>query len=371
MQYESNAIPIRGSGSERHVSPVVAEPRMVGWEIDEARQPGRHDCRALVLAQVVLPATQSRTYTSPRGLVGTPAARPRASLKKATNRPSGVITGVAMVPVNGVPLPVAPGLMSQVVCVIRSRTKTSMMPFVSPVTRLVAVLMNATHVPSGVITGSKDSPLPNPPSVATLTSRVVPVIRSRTKMSLTPFVSPATRSLASLSNTTKRPLAETWPHRESPLPPPVPLALALTRTVVFHERSRRKRFTTDRLLPPGTRSLAALEKTTNRPLGVRLGATESRLPPAGSCTAGFRMEMDCTDAAAATETILPSTSRTTGTVRRWKFKRDPERRAPSRRVRLVRAETVLGAPIQRLMTPAPFRTVTGVADFVVFIIEKR
>ncbi len=99
----------------------------------------------LVLTQFVVPATRSRTYTSPLEDAGTPGARPLAVLEKATRRPSGVMTASAMIELG----PNAPVLTKVVVWAIKSRTKTSRVALVSPATRFVAALMKATKRPSG------------------------------------------------------------------------------------------------------------------------------------------------------------------------------------------------------------------------------
>src|ERR1035441_5954247 len=52
---------------------------------------------ALVLAQVVVPVSRSRTYTSPVVVPGTADTKFVARLKNATYRPSGVMTGVAII----------------------------------------------------------------------------------------------------------------------------------------------------------------------------------------------------------------------------------------------------------------------------------
>src|SRR5208283_5066495 len=224
--------------------------------------PADKSAGAFVLAQVVVPATRSRTYTSPGDVTGTEDTRPVAQLKNATNRPSRVMTGVAttgLVLLEGGP---APTLTRQFVPATRSRTNTSGMPLLSFGTRFDALLMKATNRPSGVMTGLVEAPFAAPPLVDTLTSVVVPATRSRTKMSVNPFVSLGTRLLASLWKTTNCPLVETWPSMELPLPPPVPLELTLTSVVVLAVRSHRNTFKAGTLLPPGTRSLAMLVNTT-------------------------------------------------------------------------------------------------------------
>src|SRR5689334_10404239 len=117
---------------------------------------------ALVLAQVVVPVTRSYTYTSPGEVTGTADTRLVALLKNATNRPSGVMTGMAtigLVPANG---GCALTLTRQLVPATTSRTNTSGMPLVSPGTRFDAALMKATNRPSGVMTGSVEAPFAGP-----------------------------------------------------------------------------------------------------------------------------------------------------------------------------------------------------------------
>src|SRR5664280_1655051 len=140
---------------------------------------------AFVLAQVMVPRSRSRTYTSPVVVLGTVDTRFVARLKNATYRPSGVMTGAAMI---GLVLPEArsaPTLTRSFVPATTSRTKMSGMPLVSPGTRFDALLMKATYRPSGVMTGSVEAPFAGPPFVDTLTKVVVPATRSRTKISVT------------------------------------------------------------------------------------------------------------------------------------------------------------------------------------------
>jgi hypothetical protein len=82
--------------------------------------------------------------------------------------------------------------------------------FVSPATRFVASLTNATKRPSAEIEGREEPSEPSlcAPPGPTLTRSVVPETRSRTKTSAHPFVSPATRFEARLRNATYRPSAE-------------------------------------------------------------------------------------------------------------------------------------------------------------------
>ena len=132
----------------------------------------------------------------------------------------------------------APTLASVVTPSCKSRTKTSGMPFVSPVTKLLAALTKATYRPSGVMAASREGPLPGEPFVLTLTRVVTLLIISRTKTSPVPLVSPPTRSDAALSKAMNWPLVEMALGKESPLPPPVPAELTLTKKVVPACRSR-------------------------------------------------------------------------------------------------------------------------------------
>src|SRR5205814_6570006 len=89
----------------------------------------------------------------------------------------------------------------------RSWTNTSYARFASPATRLLAVLWNATKRPAAERAGPALESFPCVPPEATLTRSVVPVCRSWTNTSVAPFVSPATRLVPALRNATKRPAA--------------------------------------------------------------------------------------------------------------------------------------------------------------------
>jgi hypothetical protein len=94
--------------------------------------------------------------------------------------------------------------------------------FVSPATRFVAALRNATYAPSDDMAEGELRPLkklPCTPAELTLTRSVVPATRSRTKMSAFAFVSLGTRLLARLVKATKRPSDE-MAGRRSTLPFP-------------------------------------------------------------------------------------------------------------------------------------------------------
>jgi hypothetical protein len=78
---------------------------------------------------------------------------------------------------------------------------------VSPVTRFGAVDVNTTAPPSALMTGNVLAPVASVPLVLTLTRSVVPVLRSRTNTSVAPFVSPGTRLVASEAKATSWPSA--------------------------------------------------------------------------------------------------------------------------------------------------------------------
>src|SRR5262249_47546209 len=77
-----------------------------------------------------------------------------------------------------------------VVGIVWTRTKTSLTPFVSPGTRFVAALSKMITLPSSDMAASKLLPLACAPAASTLTRSVRPVPRSRTNSSAKPFVSP-------------------------------------------------------------------------------------------------------------------------------------------------------------------------------------
>ena len=90
----------------------------------------------------------------------------------------------------------------------RAWTNTSYAPFASPATRLLAVPWNATKLPSAERAAPELGPFPWVPPDATLMRSVVPVCRSCTNTSVVPLVSPPTRLLAVPWKATKRPSAE-------------------------------------------------------------------------------------------------------------------------------------------------------------------
>ena len=142
------------------------------------------------------------------------------------------------------------------------------------------------------------------PELFTLSNVVVPDWRSRTKTSLTPLVSLATRLEASLSKATNRPSAEMTGETEWRLPPPTPVRFTLTRVVVLFVRLRRK--TSINLPSPSSfvdKLLAELRKRTKRPSALMVDPLESLFPLAGARSVGFASETACT-----AESAWPSTA---------------------------------------------------------------
>src|SRR5438874_2542920 len=133
----------------------------------------------------------------------------------------------------GIPdLLVSPTLARMVIPLARSRTKTSLTPLVSFATRSDAALSNTSDRPSGVIVGLEEGPLPEwIPSVLTLTSLVVPCKVSRRNTSVVLLVSARAKLAATLSKATNWPLDETVGKFELPSPPPIPEEFTLTRAV--------------------------------------------------------------------------------------------------------------------------------------------
>jgi hypothetical protein len=146
----------------------------------------------------------------------------------ATKRPSPEM--VSRIVMSGSCAPMESRLTRSVAPVRRSWTKASGTPFVSPGTRFVAELPKTTNRPSAESAGPPLAPLGWVPTESTLIRSVVPVMRSRTKMSSTPFVSPGTRFVARLPNATNRPSAEIAGDRLSAFPW-TPAESTLTRWV--------------------------------------------------------------------------------------------------------------------------------------------
>src|SRR5262249_43927384 len=160
-----------------------------------------------------------------------------AAEKNATRGPSPLMAGSVLAS-----FACAPALLTltrSVVPVCRSRTNTSVVPLVSPGTRLLAVEVKATKRPSVLIAtlGLRVLPLAALPwvlPVATLTRSAVPGCRSWTTDSATPVVSAGTRIQASESKAMKRPslLLAGAPRRPLMLFPCVPSVATLTRSVI-------------------------------------------------------------------------------------------------------------------------------------------
>src|ERR671924_395 len=129
------------------------------------------------------------------------------------------------------------------------RTKTSPKPLVSPPTKLEAKEWKATKRPSAEIEGEKLARFPCAPAELTLTRFVLPVLRSRTKTSLTPLVSPPNRFESKEQRATKRPPAEIEARALPPFPS-APAELTLTRFVLPVLRSRTKTSMAPLLSPP-------------------------------------------------------------------------------------------------------------------------
>jgi hypothetical protein len=142
------------------------------------------------LARTVTPAPSRRTNTSTAPLVS-PTTRLEAIPVNATESPSPEIAWISA-PEGGC-APPTPTPARVVVPLGRSRTNTSSAPLVSPATRLLAVLWKTTRRPSPEIRPGPLASLPWFPADPRLTRVVVPACRSRTKTSMRPLVSPGTR----------------------------------------------------------------------------------------------------------------------------------------------------------------------------------
>ena len=155
-------------------------------------------------------------------LAVSPWTRSNARSSNATKRPLAEILGWF-----ARPLPLAPLMLtdtSVVVPATRSRTNTSPVPFVSPETRSLASETKAMSRPSSEIVGSVLGPFPGSPDVLREMTLVVPSCRSRTNTSRWLFVSFGARFVASDSKTTNRPSAETPPESTASVDAPLPCA---------------------------------------------------------------------------------------------------------------------------------------------------
>jgi len=225
------------------------------------------------LTRVVSPACRARTNTSATPLVS-PATSPSASEVNDTHVPSPLIAGLA-----DAPLPSVPELLTLTRVVTpdcRSRRKTSLTPLVSPATRLVATDSNTTYRPSELMAGQPQSPSASAPAVLTLARTVSPVWQSWTKISRLASVSPVTRLVARDSKATYRPSPLIAGALETPLPS-VPALLTLILVVVPPAMSCRKTSVVP-LPSPVTRFVASDGNATYLPSSLRAGWDEASLP---------------------------------------------------------------------------------------------
>ena len=168
-----------------------------------------------------------------------PATRLVAALSKTIRRPSPEIDGQPLYP-SGSP-PFAATDSRVVIPSWRSRRYTSQrgLPRLAPPGYMFqARLLKATQRPSSEIAGHVLSSRASIPFQARLTRSTAPVARSRTKTSVSPLVSPGTRSLASLWKARKRPSADSAGPAELPWisPPSAPTLARATRPGILCER---------------------------------------------------------------------------------------------------------------------------------------
>ncbi len=220
---------------------------------------------------VMAPVARSFTKTSITPFVS-PATRLSARLSNATLVPSGEKNATKL------PSPAcspAAFVETRVTApVTRSLTKISYWPFVSPVTRLPAMLSNATFVPSGEKTTPSLRPSPCAPDTSVDTRLTAPVKRSLTKMSDAPFVSSPTRLEASLSNATFVPSGEKTRAKLPPLPC-APDASVETRVTAPVNRSLTK-MSDAPFVSSATRLEAKLSNATFVPSGEKTGGSCNR-----------------------------------------------------------------------------------------------
>src|SRR3989338_3314950 len=169
--------------------------------------PDDRETRMVEGVQPVAPMQVSRTKMSLTPFVS-PLTRLSASEPKATKRPLLLMAGLLPALLPCVPLVatetrIVEGVQPPPAPAQVSRTKTSGAPFVSPATRLLASERKATKRPSELMAGSELVELPSAPPVEIETRRVLraqpssPRQVSRQKTSVTPLPSLATRLLAS------------------------------------------------------------------------------------------------------------------------------------------------------------------------------
>ncbi len=242
---------------------------MVGFELKPlpSTPPGP------MLTRVVCPFKRSRTKTSSWMFVS-PGTRFVANEENAMNRPSALIEGEKAPKFASAPSFVT--LTRLVMPVVMSRTKTSWSLLVSLRTRFVHVDANATKRPSDEMAGDELAPPKHcEPPLVTLARVVWPAVRSRTKMSKLPFVSSGT-SAASDVNATNRPSPLMADSMLIPLAC-APPAATLTREVCLAPRSRTK-MSVAPLVSPATRFAASEAKVTKRPSALIFGPELRALP---------------------------------------------------------------------------------------------
>ena len=242
----------------RLVALVVKQTALQSTVIDASElSPSPSTPDASTESRVVVALTRSRRNTSFLLFVS-PETRLVARLSNTTFVPSAEISGSPDVLLPWLPLLVT--LTRVVVALDRSWTKQSDRPLLSPETRLLASLANETFDPSSLSVVRIERLLACTPAELTLTRVVVPATRSRTKMSCWLFVSPATRLVATLAKATTSPSLSSHGPELLPLPS-TPAELTLTRCVVPLTRSRTK-MSSLAFRSPATRLVAALMKAT-------------------------------------------------------------------------------------------------------------
>src|SRR3990172_768849 len=153
----------------------------------------------MVLTRTVSEVTKSRTKISVLALTSL-ATRFVASEKNATYRPSGVRDGTALARFPWTPA--EDRLTKRDWFSTRSHTKTSASLFESPATTSAANELKAIKRPSAEIDGKLLGPAAPERLKLILTSVMVSSARSRTKTSLLPFVSGANHSVDADSKAT-------------------------------------------------------------------------------------------------------------------------------------------------------------------------
>jgi len=221
-----------GTRLEAPEANATNEPSLLSWR-KSGLGPFASPPELSTLARSVSPVARWWTKMSVEAFVSL-GTRFVAKEKKAIVFPSSLMEGA---PLSEFPCPPALStLTSSVLPVVRSWTKTSFAPLLSFGTRFEEREVNATKRPSPLIEGSRLSEFPSLPELSTLTRSVVPVSRSWTKTSKAPFVSFGTRFEEVELNVTKRPSSLMDPMELPPFPS-APELSTLTRSVVPVKRS--------------------------------------------------------------------------------------------------------------------------------------